>query len=1331
LMVIATPLVQEKVAETLGLIAENTTLHDPILKIYKFREKLDSAFTATLQTFAPNAKLTLDTANRQLTVVAQPEDIDKIEAQLPTLVDSYADRDLKMIAYTAKGMALETLQSTIAGFHPSVTIKLDPAKKRLLIWGTAAEHAAIAEEIDKINAENDAGAYEGPKFVVYRMDSYQKSLQLTRVVKTMFPNAELIPDSQGQSMMIFATGEEHQQINEIIDQIDNPEDGNASVFDRFYRYQIKRAAPSLLTSTLAQVYPQLRVSVDSASNSLLIQGNPSSIEGVKQFLEMLDPEQPSPSDPTVVVYPLEHEPSSAALATLRLMAPNARIEVNSLNRSLVVVARPAEHKIIEETIRKIGGALEATEPVLAFYPYQTPPSAEMMSTLMSLAPTARITDLKDDKKLMVIALPLVQKKVSETLGLIAENTKENDPVLKIYTFREKLDSEFTTTLQTFAPNAKLTLDTANHQLTVVAQPEDIDKIEAQLPTLVDSYADRDRKMIAYTIKGMDLETLQSTLAGLYPNVTIKPDLFRKRLLIWGTAAEHATIAEEIDKINAEHQAGPYDGPKVVVYQVEDYRQSLQLTRIVKTMFPDAEVIPELTYYSSYSAREQSVTIFASQEEHQRIAELVDQLENPSNEGTLTHDTFSFGKLDPAAVESTLRAMLPAAVSGSPRTQRPSAPSTSSYYGQTSRQSFFRVDPDSRTVSVYAKPKDIERIREGIEGMSKAAEERPQVASKVFPLGSPIAVQLARPLQELLHHSTVTVSSPAELIVFGTTDDLAKAEEFLKGVDTTEGAGETRHFAPVTIPPDSLYPRASLIEQLVASFSPSGGYAYPGASGNQIVLYGTNRMIERMTEYLEACAAAKEKEYYQTYSVKNLSVAIVIDMLHRLCPNATITPNGQNRMITVFGSVFVQKQVEEALSQIDVQRTDGNEFEIRYYEIGSLPTSAYGHIYHIVYTYIISQTPQASMIPDIGGRQIVVVATRQEQEAIGQFVENTLKNFEANAPSLEVYRLKSVNLSTVSSVLQSVAPSVAIFPGKRSNEFFAWAIPSDHERLRQTLAQIESIDEDGPQGMVPKIYTLDKLGLELILPRLRESIPTAVVYPLAGNRVIVWGSDAEHRLAAELLGVVAEAFPEQTLAKYTPVHVPLTDLYYFIYRKYSPDAVVYLSETGDLVIRAPQALQEKIAGEIKQFDVPTAEEARPTAKAYDVSSIPTASLSSVIPNILRVVPEAIFLPTQTPGYFVIYARPEAQKKVAGLVAEIVKVQPWLKTRTERYTLKNLSQVGAIELLRPLAPAAVMVPGIEHNQLIVSDKEEEYERIAEALEKAAGQGEGNLVNRIYHL
>ena len=333
LMVIALPLVQKKVAEILGLIAENTKENDPILKIYTFRQQLDSSFTTTLQTFAPGAKLTLDTANRQLTVVARPEDIEKIEAQLPTLVDSYAERDLKMIAYTAKGMPLETLQSTIAGFHPRVTIRLDNAKKRLLIWGTAAEHAAIAEEIDKINAENNADAYEGPKFVVYRMDNFRKSLQLTRIVKTMYPNAELIPDPQDQSMMIFATGEEHQRIREIIEQIDNPANENASIFDRFFRYEIKRAAPSLLTTTIAQLYPQLTVSLDSTTSSLLIQGSPSSIEGVKQLLEMLDPEESAGDPPEMqaltlaLAFALNDDSASlaGALAEMLIDAPSPEV----------------------------------------------------------------------------------------------------------------------------------------------------------------------------------------------------------------------------------------------------------------------------------------------------------------------------------------------------------------------------------------------------------------------------------------------------------------------------------------------------------------------------------------------------------------------------------------------------------------------------------------------------------------------------------------------------------------------------------------------------------------------------------------------------------------------------------------------------------------------------------------------------------------------------------------------------------------------------------------------------------------------------------------------
>ena len=79
--------------------------------------------------------------------------------------------------------------------------------------------------------------------------------------------------------------------------------------------------------------------------------------------------------------------------------------------------------------------MAAPEPVLAFYPYENPPTSAAMAALSRQAPLAQITDLKDDKKLMVIAPPLVQEKVAETLGLIAENTTLHDPILKIYKFR--------------------------------------------------------------------------------------------------------------------------------------------------------------------------------------------------------------------------------------------------------------------------------------------------------------------------------------------------------------------------------------------------------------------------------------------------------------------------------------------------------------------------------------------------------------------------------------------------------------------------------------------------------------------------------------------------------------------------------------------------------------------------------------------------------------------------------------------------------------------------------------------------------------------------------
>ena len=1322
---------REDVIAARQTIEKLTQGEDLATKVIPFAGTVSPEALSAFQRSQPLVTVITDNKAKQLILIGPLQGVEQVSKGLEVVLNQEENGTVAQTAktYMPKYVEGSTLTKIVSELFPTLEVS-NGENNRIIIRGAVEKVDEAIKTLEGVDIKEDDATKRS--FVAYDVRSMSSvdaagnaytPQNLVSDLQKLVPAAKVTYETYGQQIIVWGTEEEHNIIREAIGNLNE----KVSVLDRFLRYEIKRAEPSLLTTTITQVYPQLKVSHDTATNSLLIQGNTNSLEGVKPLLELLDPDEPSPFDPTVAVYPFEQEPSAAAVATLRLLAPKATIEINSVSRSLVVIARPAEHKIIEDAIKKIEGVMTTPEPVLAFYPYETPPAESTLSTLQYLAPTARISDLRGDKKLMVVAPPRVQKTVADTLGLFAENTKPNDPILKIYKFREQLDSTFTSTLQTFAPNAQLTLDTDNRQLTVIARTEDIEKIEAQLPTLVDSYADHDRKMIAYAVKGIELETMQSMISSVHPTVTTRLDMAKKRLLIWGTAAEHASIAEEIDKINAEHNIGAYEGLKIVVYKMDGYRKSLQLTRIAKMMFPDIEIIPELSYYST----EQTAAIFATQEEHQRIAELLEQLNNPSNEERMTLDTFSFGQLEPSAVESTARLLLPAATSGSPSFLRQSAPAESTYRGPDDRQPFFRVDPDSRTISVYAEPKDLQRVREGIESTAQAVGERPRVSSKVFSLSSPIATQVASPLSRLLPNATVTISSYSELIIFGTADDLAKAEEFLEGVENAEGAAETRHFSPITVPADSLYPRESLIAQINSSFAASDGHAYPGASADQIVLYGTNRMIERMTEYLKASFTVTEKEVYKTYPVKNLPVTTVTDLLNRLCPNATITPNAQNRTVTVFGSVFVQKQVEEALSQVDVQRADGNEFEIGYYEIGSLPTSAYGHIYHIVYTFIRSQTPEATLIPDISNRVIVAVATRQEQEKIGQFFNSTIASYEANAPLLDVYRLQSINLSAIIKVVQSVTPTVAIFPGKRPNEFFAWAIPSDHERLRQTLAKLESIDENSPTGMVPKIYSLDKRALETVLPRLRESIPSAMIYPLTDNRVIVWGSDAEHRLAAELLETVAEAFPEQTIAKYTPVHVTIGDLNYNLQAKYYPDAIMYPTSMGDLVVRAPRELQEKIAEEIKLFDVPASEEARPVAKAYDVSSIPVSSLSSVVPNILRVIPEAIFLPTQTPGYFVIYARPEAQKKVAELVAEIVKVQPWLKTRTECYTLENLTQSGAIALLSPLATTAVMVPGTERNQLIVTAREDEHERIAEALLKAAGQTEGDLVNHIYHL
>ncbi|MDO5567221.1 MAG: secretin N-terminal domain-containing protein, partial [Planctomycetia bacterium] len=247
---------------------------------------------------------------------------------------------------------------------------------------------------------------------------------------------------------------------------------------------------------------------------------------------------------------------------------------------------------------------------------------------------------------------------------------------------------------------------------------------------------------------------------------------------------------------------------------------------------------------------------------------------------------------------------------------------------------------------------------------------------------------------------------------------------------------------------------------------------------------------------------------------------------------------------------------------------------------------------------------------------------------------------------------------------------------------------------------------------------------------QPSVPSALMYPISGSRLIVWGAPADHEIVAKILNTLAEAYPETLLRTYPLKHIQVPTIFPFLRTRFAEDAALSGSDDGNtLFVEAPEVVQKQIEAVIKSLDIPSDVVAAPTAIAYDITDIPAASRPGALTSLRAMIPDARFFPTVTPGNIVVYARPATQEQVAAIVKTLLTEQPWLKARLETYPIRNATLAQVISILSPLVPNARFGAGTQANQLIVWAKGSDHDKVKESLGKLNQDATDPILIRIY--
>jgi type II secretory pathway component GspD/PulD (secretin) len=203
------------------------------------------------------------------------------------------------------------------------------------------------------------------------------------------PQGKAIPFAKTRQILVTETAGKLRTISEMIERAEDPEAGRTG---GICEIELKHATaeeflaiarPLLGIADSRNASTDVTLSVDLLSSRIFASGNPEKIQLLRDLVPKIDKpaeqtgqKTKEPEQPKLATYQIKAADPQLVLRlvqTLLADLPGVRVEVDATSGKLVALARPSEHRVIEEAIRQLEGQslqfavipLRRTEPSLA------------------------------------------------------------------------------------------------------------------------------------------------------------------------------------------------------------------------------------------------------------------------------------------------------------------------------------------------------------------------------------------------------------------------------------------------------------------------------------------------------------------------------------------------------------------------------------------------------------------------------------------------------------------------------------------------------------------------------------------------------------------------------------------------------------------------------------------------------------------------------------------------------------------------------------------------------------------------------------------------------
>lgn len=1321
-----------------GLIGLDITpvVDQPSMKVFEIDPAMATIAETAMKAFLPRAQVGANSGAGALIVRGTERDLQLATDIFEIWKKSQVNKSLQMKSFPLDRTADAKWLATVQKLVPNANAWLNPEGKELLMLSTPAEIAAVESSLPALLGLLPKPAARELKLYVLTKNQLSRRTLLAAELPADLTSVKLVDGTNKDELFVWAEPKQHELFKSFLDSLDQP--ASMPMPTVLKAYPIETSEASLIQTLLTSEFTDAKVSLDTEGKRITVIATEETQAKLAERLSAIDKELPKRPAMILESYSVPGMTATALSTALTPLTTKARVSVDSAKDRLMITTDQANHQEIKQLIEALSAqATPDKQKLVVVYPILHSSPTQIKTVLDQI--TIGTTTIADDKlKQLTVTGSIENHAFAKSTIEQMDKPRIGDgspKEIRSYDTKKTYATYLLPLLQKLYPDVELAADATTNRILATGGKKELDQIGQSLDRLIASPDGSPQSVKTYSVSSGDMTTLPTILGQIAPQALISPDAVSRTVTVFATDEQHARIAESIEQISKTAR----NTKRPQTYLVKP-AQVTALQSSLTALFPTASI-------ATVPATGQ-VIVVASEDQHQRIAEIIKDFDSPKSDHGVPKEIRSFDtkktyasyllpllqKLWPdvelAADTTTNRILatgtkeeldrlaesldrLIAAPDGSPQSVKTYAVAAgdmttlATILGQIAPQALISPDAISRTVTVFASQEQHARIAESIEQITKTAQTTKQPQTYVVKPTQVTAVQTA--LITLFPTASVAaVPTSGQIIVVATEEQQSKISSVIKGLGTQSESGE-KSIRVFRLDPERMDATA-MATTLTSMVSPQ--IQIEANPRNQTVtVIGTAEeldLVSKKIDEIQQQLPPAEPSVSVVYPLQFGNPVSAYTIISAMLPKATVVYDTTGKSVAVTGKPGEHERIRELMKTFDAPRSDATVTKI--YKLKQ--SNAYG-----LATVLTAQFPTASIYGGRSDGTLIATATPVQHEKIGEIV----KDHDQGAVEIltRVFSLQQADSLTLRAAIAASSERITATADTTSNSLIVTAPSVEMQRVEQIVREIDTSDS---AGKVTKYYPLTSAEPIPMSRALAESYPKAKFSSDSVNGgIYITGTLQEHESIFPLIQEINQQ-PGKTPA-----------LKSFVMQYAAPD-VVARAITGALGSRTsagvsfnrdaktvfatgtPQELQS-IEQMIQVMDNPGAKDSARRLEIFSLQGIDGRSLENAIESLFK----------DTSGAYVQYDNVNEQLLVTGSANQIAMVQEAIKKLAppqrglEIYSLANndpFAMRTAIEALfqdEPTQTAPSLSVDSSQQQLIVRATKEQFDAIKQLMQR----------------